>query len=144
MSSDEGPTSAPLVAPLDDRSDEPADAPDAPEVTDDATDSDPAGPNWWHRDHPVFFALSGFFTGLVTVIVIPGAFAAILNVIFTYERAEDYFPFVLVVFAVPFGLIAAHRTRRFGKYMLLGMMLTAVVVIGVAALVLWILYLRDS
>jgi len=140
MSTDEGTTSAPLVAPLDDRSDEPA---DAPEATDAAAD-DTAGPNWWHRDHPVFFALSGFFTGLVTVIVIPGAFAAILNVFFTYERAEDYFPFVLLVFAVPFGLIAAHRTRRFGKYMLLGMTLTAVVVIGVAALVLWILYLRDS
>jgi hypothetical protein len=140
MSSDEGTTSAPLVAPLDDRSDEPSDG----EVTDDAAASDTAGPNWWHRDHPVFFALSGFFSGLVTVIVIPGAFAAILNALFTYERAEDYFPFVLVVFAVPFGLIAAHRTRRFGKYMLLGMTLTAVVVIGVAALVLWILYLRDS
>ena len=116
------------------RSDEPPDAPGP----------DARRPNWWHRDHPVFFALSGFFTGLVTVIVIPGAFAAILNALFTYERAEDYFPFVLVVFAVPFGLIAAHRTRRFGKYMLLGMTLTAVVVIGVAALVLWILYLRDS
>ena len=141
MSSDEGTTSAPLVAPLGDGSDEPS---DAPEATGDAAASDPGGPNWWHRDHPVFFALSGFFTGLVTVIVIPGAFAAILNVFSTYERAEDYFPFVLVVFAVPFGLIAAHRTRRFGKYMLLGMTLTAVVVIGVAALVLWILYLRDS
>jgi hypothetical protein len=135
MSNDEGSTSAPpMAAPLDDRSD--ADAGPAGEPT--------PGPSWWHRDHPVFSALSGFYTGLLTVIVIPGAFAAILNVLFTYERAEDFFPLVLVVFAVPLGLIAAHRTRRFGKYMLLGMTLTAVVVIGVAALVLWILYLRDS
>lgn len=103
-----------------------------------------ATPDWWHRDHPVFAALSGFFTGLLTVILVPGAFAAILNVLFTYERAEDFFPFILLVFAVPLGLIAAGRTRRFGKYMLLGMALTAVVVIGVAALVVWILYLRDS
>ncbi len=136
MSTDEGTTAAPMEAPLDDRSDDDADpTPAAPE---------PDAPDWWHRDHPVFSALSGFFTGLLTVIVIPGAFAAILNAIFTYERAEDFFPFVLVVFAVPFALIAATRTRRFGKYMLLGMTLTAVVVIGVAALVLWILYLRDS
>ncbi len=142
MSTDEGTTPAPLVAPLDDRSDDPSDAPT--KVSDDTGDETKAAPDWWHRDHPVFAALSGFFTGLVTVIVIPGAFAAILNALFTYERAEDYFPFVLVVFAVPFGLIAAHPTRRFGKYMLLGMALTAVVVIGVAALVLWILYLRDS
>lgn len=103
-----------------------------------------AGPSWWHRDHPVFFALSGFFTGLATVIVLPGAFAGILAALFSYDRAEDYFPFVLVVFAIPFGLIAAPRTRRFGRYMLLGMVLTAVVVVGVATLVLWILYSRDG
>ena len=102
------------------------------------------GPDWWHRDHPVFSALSGFFTGLLTVIVVPGAFAAILNAVFTYERAEDYFPFVLLIFVVPFGLLAVPRTRRFGRYMLLGMVLTAVVVLSVAALVLWVLYSRDS
>lgn len=119
--------------------------------TDEGTASTPVaaasaepGPNWWHRDHPVFYALSGFFTGLATVIVVPGAFAAILNALFTYERAEDFFPFVLVIFSVPLALIVVPRTRRFGKYMLLGMLLTAVVVIGVAALVLWILYTTDS
>jgi hypothetical protein len=128
MSTDEGTTSEPEAA-----------------ESDDATDgAATTGPNWWDRDHPVFYALTGFFTGLLTVIVVPGAFAAILNALFTYERAEDYFPFVLVIFVVPFGLIAATRTRRFGRYMLLGMVLTAVVVIGVAALVLWILYSRDS
>ncbi len=119
--------------------------------TDEGTASDPVvdapadpGPNWWHRDHPVFFALSGFFAGLVTVIVVPGGFAAILNAMFTTERAEEIFPFVLLIFAVPTVLIAVPRTRRFGKYMLLGMLLTAVVVVGVAALVLWILYRNDS
>lgn len=109
-----------------------------------ADEDETAGPNWWHRDHPVFYALSGFFTGLLTVIVVPGVFAAVLNAVFTYERAEDYFPFVLLIFVVPFGLLAAPRTRRFGRYMLLGMVLTAVVVLSVAALVLWVLYSRDS
>ncbi len=137
MSTDEGTTAGPAEAPSEDPAEDTAD--DPAQVTDAK-----AAPDWWHRDHPVFAALSGFFTGLLTVILVPGAFAAILNVLFTYERAEDFFPFVLVVFAVPFGLIAASRTRRFGKYMLLGMALTAVVVIGVAALVVWILYLRDS
>ncbi len=119
--------------------------------TNDTTTSEPdaaatadPGPNWWHRDHPVFYALSGFFTGLATVIVVPGAFAAILNAMFSYDRAEELFPFVLVIFSVPFALIVVPRTRRFGTYMLLGMLLTAVVVIGVAAVVLWILYKTDS
>jgi hypothetical protein len=111
----------------------------APVAADDAS-----APDWWHRDHPTFSALSGFFTGLVTVIVVPGVFAAVLNAVFTYERAEDFFPFVLLIFVIPFGLIAAPRTRRFGRYMLLGMVLTAVVVLGVAAFVLWVLYSRDS
>ena len=29
--------------------------------------------DWWHRDHPTFTALTGFFTGLVFVTVVPGA-----------------------------------------------------------------------
>jgi 4-amino-4-deoxy-L-arabinose transferase-like glycosyltransferase len=116
----------------------------APEADADPDDGGDTGPSWWHRDHPTFYALSGFFTGLATVIVIPGAFAAILNAMFTYERAEDIFPFVLLIFIVPIGLIVAPGTRRFGRYMLLGMLLTAVVVVGVAALVLWILYKNDS
>ncbi|MCW2773510.1 MAG: hypothetical protein JWN91_1836 [Nocardioides sp.] len=39
-------------------------------------------PDWWHRDHPTFTAITGFFTGLAFVIVVPGLFAAILNWIF--------------------------------------------------------------
>ena len=45
----------------------------------------------------------------------------------------------MLTLAVPIGLSAAPRTRRFGLYMLLGMVLTAVVVALVAALVLWLL-----
>lgn len=94
-------------------------------------------PSWWHRDHPTFTALSGFFTGLVVVIVVPGIFAAVLSWMVDDDTAESLFPWVLVLLAVPIGLAIAPRTRRFGLYMLVGMVVTAIVVGGVAALVLW-------
>jgi 4-amino-4-deoxy-L-arabinose transferase-like glycosyltransferase len=103
-----------------------------------------AAPSWWHRDHPTFSALTGFFTGLAVVIVVPGAFAAVLRALFDYDTAEELFPFVLIVLAVPLVLIAIPRTRRFGRYMLLGMLATAIVVLGVAALVVWILIKTDG
>lgn len=94
-------------------------------------------PDWWHRDHPTFTALTGFFAGLAFVIVVPGAFAAILSALFDYDTAEGLFPFVLLTLGVPIGLVAAPRTRRFGRYMLIGMSTTLLVVLSVAALVLW-------
>lgn len=97
---------------------------------------------WWHRDHPVFASLAGFFTGLVFVVVVPGAYAALLAAVLDYESAEELFPFVLVALAVPIALLVHPRTRRFGRYMLLGMVSTALVVGGVAALVLWFLVNR--
>lgn len=101
-------------------------------------------PNWWHRDHPTFTALTGFFTGLAFVIVVPGLFATILNLLVDYNTAEDLFPFVLVMLAVPIGLLIAHRTRRFGVYMVIGMLVTLVVVAGVSALVLWYMLRLDG
>lgn len=94
-------------------------------------------PDWWHRDHPTFTALTGFFAGLAFVIIVPGAFAAILSALFDYDTAEGLFPFVLLTLGVPIGLVVAPRTRRFGRYMLIGMSTTLLVVLGVAALVLW-------
>ena len=99
-------------------------------------------PSWWHRDHPVFASLAGFFTGLVLVIVVPGAYAGILASMMDTESAEDLFPFVLVSLAVPIALLVHPTTRRFGRYMLLGIVSTALVVGGVAALVLWLLVSR--
>lgn len=96
--------------------------------------------SWWHRDHPTFAALSGFFTGLVFVIVVPGAYAALLRALVDQETGEELFALVLVALAVPITLAIVPRTRRFGRYMLLGILSTAVVVLGSAALVLWILY----
>ena len=96
-------------------------------------------PSWWHRDHPTFTALSGFFTGLLFVALVPAAFFGVLSLAFDNDRAEELFPFVLVTLVVPIGLVATKRTRRFGTYFWLGMILTAIVVVGVGALVLWYL-----
>jgi len=100
-------------------------------------------PDWWHRDHPTFTAITGFFTGLAYIIVVPGLYAAILSWMFDDQQAEDLFPFILISLAVPLGLVVSPRTRRFGLYMSLGVVATALVVIGVALLVLWILVYRD-
>jgi hypothetical protein len=96
-------------------------------------------PDWWHRDHPTFTALTGFFTGLGFLVLVPSLFAGVLGLLFDYDTAERLFPFVLVTLVVPIGLVIVPRTRRFGLYMLVGMVTTAVVVGGVAALVLWYL-----
>lgn len=101
-------------------------------------------PNWWHRDHPVFTPLMGFFTGLVTVIVVPGLYAALLSQLFEAHTAEDLFPFVAVLLVVPLALMAFERSRRFGRYMFAGMLLTALVVVAVGALTLWILVQLDG
>jgi 4-amino-4-deoxy-L-arabinose transferase-like glycosyltransferase len=147
MNTDEGLRDRDESAPADDLDGE---ADDAEATESDDTEPDDADedvgpePSWWHRDHPTFSALTGFFTGLVTVLVVPGAFAAILRALFDYDTAEDIFPFVIVMFAVPIVLIAVPKSRRFGRYMLLGMLATAAVVIGVAALVVWILIMKDG
>ncbi len=101
-------------------------------------------PDWWHRDHPTFASLTGFFTGLAFVILVPGLFIALLHVLVDDESAEDLFPLVLVTLAVPLGLVLAPRTRRFGLYMLIGVTVTALVVGGVAGLVLWYMISHDG
>ena len=93
--------------------------------------------DWWHRDHPTFTALTGFFTGLLFVTVVPGGFIGVLRLLFTFETAERLFPIVAVMLVVPAVLVANARTRRFGIYMVLGMAVTALVVLGVTSLVLY-------
>ena len=101
-------------------------------------------PNWWHRDHPTFAALSGFFTGLLFVALVPAIYVGVLSLMFDNDRVEELFPFVLVTLLVPLGLVTSKRTRRFGTYFWIGMVLTAAVVIGVGALVLWYLVEHQS
>jgi hypothetical protein len=112
--------------------------------TTEAAPPDERQPDWWHRDHPTFTALTGFFTGLAFVIVVPGLFAAILGWIFDYDTAERLFPLVLITLVVPLGLLVVPRTRRFGAYLLIGLVTTALVVLGVAGLVLWYMVTYQS
>ncbi len=101
-------------------------------------------PSWWHRDHPTFSALSGFFTGLLFVALVPAVYVGVLSLMFDNDRVEDLFPFVLLTLVVPVALVTSQRTRRFGTYFWIGMLLTAVVVVGVGALVLWYLVEHQS
>lgn len=122
--------------------------PAAPDAT--APEAETAGPiermrpDWFHRQHPVFFPLAGFFSGMLYIIVVPGLYAAVLKGLVGYQKAESLFPFVVLTLVVPLGLLVPQHTRRFGRYMLLGVVATALVVIGVAAAVLWFLFHRDG
>ena len=96
-------------------------------------------PDWWHRDHPTFAALTGFYAGLVFAIVVPGLYVALLAAMLGQDRAEELFPFVVVTLVVPLGLLLSPRTRRFGRYMWVGILSTVVVVLGVGAGVFWLM-----
>jgi hypothetical protein len=99
--------------------------------------------DWWHDSHPTFAALTGFFAGMVFVTAVPGAFAALLRLLFTYDTATRLFPWVLAFFLVPLGMLFPRRTRRFAQFVWLGMVVTAVVVLGVASLVLYFMVRYD-
>jgi hypothetical protein len=101
-------------------------------------------PRWWSGDHPTFTALTGFFTGLAFVAVVPAVFVGVLHLVVDDETTNDLFPMVLVSLVVPLGLMTSRRTRRFGGYLLLGMAVTALVVLGVAGLVIWFMVQRDQ
>jgi hypothetical protein len=92
---------------------------------------------WWHHSHPTFAALAGFFAGMLFVTALPGAFAGVLRLLFDYETAERLFPFVLLALALPIALLVRRKTRRFAQFMFVGMVVTALVVGGVASLVLY-------
>ena len=74
---------------------------------------------------------------MLFVTVVPGGFAGLLRLLFDFDTAERLFPIVAVALVVPVALVANGRTRRFGTYMLIGMVLTALVVLGVTSLVLY-------
>ncbi|CAN5262628.1 MAG: hypothetical protein ACSLEW_05985 [Nocardioides sp.] len=94
-------------------------------------------PSWWHRGHPVFTPLAGFFTGLVFILVLPTTFAYVLRFFLPDDAAGGAYWVVLLTFLIPVGLMFSPRTRRFGRFMWLGIVLTAVVVICVAGVVVW-------
>jgi hypothetical protein len=110
-----------------------AGAPPAPAV------SGEADAPWWHRSHPVFTPLAAFFTGLVVVVVELGLFGAILGKLAGRENVLQLLPLGLVTLVVPLALLIRPGTRRFGVFMLTGMIATGVVIGGSGALTLWFL-----
>jgi hypothetical protein len=109
-----------------------------PTVDDESAASEPA-PSWWHRSHPTFAGLVGFFVGVAYVIIVPGLYAAILSLLLSDTTAQRLFPLVLIALVVPIALLVPRKTRRFAQFMLLGVVLTAVVIGLTAAVVVWVL-----
>lgn len=108
------------------------------------SDGGRTAPSWWHRDHPTFTALVGFYTGIAFTILVPSLFGTLVSLIFDQATAERLFPFVLLMLVVPLALVVLPRTRRFGAFMWIGILTTLVVVLGVGALVLWFLVRQGS
>ena len=92
---------------------------------------------WWHHSHPTFAGITGFFAGMLFVTALPGAYAGLLRLLFDHETSEQLFPFVLLALALPIALLVKRKTRRFAQFMFVGMVVTALVVGGVASLVLY-------
>jgi hypothetical protein len=94
---------------------------------------------WWHHSHPTFAGITGFFAGMLFVTALPGAFIGVLRLLFPYETAEQLFPLVLIALALPIAMLVKRKTRRFAQFMFVGMLVTALVVLGVASLVLYVM-----
>jgi hypothetical protein len=92
---------------------------------------------WWHHSHPTFAGITGFFAGMLFVTALPGAFVGVLRLLFSYETAEQLFPLVVILLALPIAMLVKRKTRRFAQFMFVGMVVTALVVLGVASLVLY-------
>ena len=136
---------APDEAPDDAPEDEPGD--EAPEVpADEAPDdgADEPEPSWWHRSHPTFAGLVGFFAGVAYVIIVPGVYAALLGLLVSDATAQKLFPLVLLALLVPLAMLVPRKTRRFAQFMFLGIVSTAVVIAATAALVIWALVQIDG
>jgi hypothetical protein len=122
---------------------EPAAEPEGP-VEPEAPVEHDAEPDWWHRSHPTFAGVAGFFTGIVFVIVVPGVYATLLNAFLGEKTAQRLFPYVLIALLVPIGLLVPRKTRRFAQLMLVGLIATVLVVAVTAGVVLWVLVSFDT
>lgn len=94
---------------------------------------------WLHDSHPTVAALVGFYIGLAYAILVPGTWGALLAWVAGQERAEQLFPWVALTLLVPLAMLIPRKTRRLAEFVWLGIILTAVVVVGVGAAVFWIL-----
>jgi uncharacterized membrane protein (UPF0136 family) len=103
-----------------------------------------AEPSWWHRSHPTFAGLVGFFTGVAYVILVPGIYAGVLSLIVSDHTLQNLFPLVLVALVVPLTMLVFRKTRRFAQFMFLGIVATALVVGLTAALTIWVMVRLDG
>jgi hypothetical protein len=101
-------------------------------------------PSWWHRSHPTFAGLVGFFIGVAYVIVVPGIYAAVLRLLLSDSAAQRLFPLIALALVAPLALLIPRKTRRFAQFMLLGVVTTAVVIGLTAAVVIWVLVKLDG
>jgi hypothetical protein len=133
----EHPVQAPVEHPVQAPVEAPADG--APE------DEDPGPPpSWWHRSHPTFAGLVGFFSGVAYVIIIPGVYATILGLLLSDSAAQRLFPLVLVALVIPLAMLVPRKTRRFAQFMFLGIISTALVIAATTALVIWVMVRVDG
>jgi hypothetical protein len=103
-------------------------------------DEEPAAePSWWHRSHPTFAGLMGFFAGVAYVIIVPGLYVAVLGLVFSDSTVSRLFPLVGVALIVPLAMLIPQKTRRFAQFMLLGVASTAIVIVVTALVVVWIM-----
>ena len=120
----------------------------APDETpaDDAPPAESEGPepSWWHRSHPTFAGLVGFFSGVAYVIVVPGVYGTILGLLVSEKTAQRLFPLVLVALVVPLAMLVPRKTRRYAQFAFLGIISTALVVALTAALVIALMVKLDS
>ena len=125
-----------------------ADTPDGASDPADPTDPDDAAePRFWHRSHPVFTPLAGFFTGVLLVVVVLGLLGAILDLVVGYDVGEHPWVFLValgVLLALNLLLVVLGGTRRFARYMLFGVLTTPAVVAAVASLTVWWLLKNDG
>ncbi len=124
----------------------PDETPDrAPEAApDEGGDDQGPEPSWWHRSHPTFAGLVGFFTGVAYVIIVPGVYAALLGLFFSDATVQKLFPLVLVALVIPIALLVPRKTRRFAQFMFLGIISTVIVVAVTAAVVIWVMIRIDG
>jgi hypothetical protein len=146
-SDDATPDAAPREAAIESQDDAPVDTSEeeTPEETtpEEEPDEGPE-PSWWHRSHPTFAGLVGFFTGVAYVIVVPGVYAALLGLLVSDATAQKLFPLVLVALVIPVALLFPRKTRRFAQFMFLGIISTVLVVAVTAAVVIWVMIQIDG
>ena len=120
----------------------PAETPED-ETPEDAPDEG-AEPSWWHRSHPTFAGLVGFFTGRRLRHRRPGCLRRPLGLFVSDATAQKLFPLVLVALVIPIALLFPRKTRRFAQFMFLGIVSTVLVVAVTATLVIWVMIQIDG